>query len=73
MILLSTIVPILILHLPQEQYPQLKDAADDMISQTPMGRMGEPKEISALVAFLCLPAASYLTGQIITANGGLTA
>ncbi|RDX93378.1 Tropinone reductase-like, partial [Mucuna pruriens] len=43
---------------------------DNMVSQTPVGRLGQPKEISALVAFLCLPAASFITGQIITADGG---
>ncbi|XP_014498115.1 tropinone reductase homolog [Vigna radiata var. radiata] len=43
---------------------------EDMISQTPAGRIGEPKDISAIVAFLCLPAASYITGQIIIADGG---
>ncbi|XP_027350343.1 tropinone reductase homolog [Abrus precatorius] len=43
---------------------------DAMVSQTPIGRIGEPKDISSLVAFLCLPAASYITGQIITADGG---
>jgi len=37
-----------------------------------MGRMGEPKEISSLVAFLCLPAASYITGQVIAMDGGYT-
>jgi len=42
------------------------------VSQTPMGRMGEPKEISSLVAFLCLPAASYITGQVIAMDGGYT-
>ncbi|BAT84502.1 Tropinone reductase-like protein [Vigna angularis] len=41
-------------------------------SQTFVGRMGEPEEISALVAFLCLPAASYITGQVIVADGGYT-
>ncbi|WVZ07099.1 hypothetical protein V8G54_020445 [Vigna mungo] len=41
-------------------------------SKTFAGRMGEPKEISALVAFLCLPAASYITGQVIVADGGYT-
>ncbi|KAF7825629.1 tropinone reductase-like protein [Senna tora] len=44
----------------------------DMVSQTPLGRIGEPKEISVLVAFLCLPVASYITGQIIYADGGFT-
>ncbi|KAE9617757.1 putative tropinone reductase I [Lupinus albus] len=51
-------------------------AADEVInevkSKTPVGHIGEPKEISSLVAFLCLPAASYITGQIITLDGGFT-
>ncbi|KAH7542393.1 tropinone reductase homolog At2g29360 [Ziziphus jujuba] len=41
-------------------------------SRTPMGRTGEPKEVSSLVAFLCLPAASYITGQTICIDGGMT-
>ncbi|KAK4268725.1 hypothetical protein QN277_025337 [Acacia crassicarpa] len=43
-----------------------------ILSKVPMGRIGDPKEISAIVAFLCLPAASYITGQIICADGGYT-
>ncbi|KAK7373786.1 hypothetical protein VNO80_07206 [Phaseolus coccineus] len=35
------------------------------------GRIGEPNEVS-LVAFLCLPAASYITGQILCVDGGFT-
>lgn len=41
-------------------------------SRTPLGRPGEPMEVSSLVAFLCLPASSYITGQIICVDGGLT-
>ncbi|CAL8160817.1 unnamed protein product [Prunus armeniaca] len=41
-------------------------------SQTPLGRSGEPEEVAALVSFLCLPAASYITGQTICADGGMT-
>ncbi|KAB1225873.1 hypothetical protein CJ030_MR1G004085 [Morella rubra] len=43
-----------------------------LISRTPIGRAGEPKEVSSLVAFLCLPASAYITGQTICVDGGLT-
>jgi 3-oxoacyl-[acyl-carrier protein] reductase len=37
----------------------------------PVGRMGEPKEIGDLCAFLCSPQAGYLTGQAIVVDGGV--
>ena len=37
----------------------------------PLSRMGEVDEVSALVAFLCGPGASYITGEIIRVDGGL--
>ncbi|KAK7262503.1 hypothetical protein RJT34_30077 [Clitoria ternatea] len=42
------------------------------VSRTPLGRIGEIEEVSSLVAFLCLPAASFITGQTISVDGGLT-
>ncbi|KAH7542403.1 hypothetical protein FEM48_Zijuj02G0069700 [Ziziphus jujuba var. spinosa] len=52
--------------------PYLSDEkfGEAIISRTPFGRVGEPKEVSSVVAFLCLPAASYLTGQTICVDGG---
>ncbi|KAL2898885.1 Senescence-associated protein 13 [Bienertia sinuspersici] len=40
--------------------------------RTPLGRAGEAEEVSALVTFLCMPAASYITGQTICVDGGVT-
>ncbi|KAJ6851012.1 tropinone reductase-like protein-like [Iris pallida] len=38
----------------------------------PLERIGEPNEVASLAAFLCMPAASYITGQVICADGGQT-
>ena len=35
-----------------------------------MGRLGRPEEIASVILFLCSPAASYVTGAIISADGG---
>ncbi|KAG2603151.1 hypothetical protein PVAP13_5KG749850 [Panicum virgatum] len=40
------------------------------MARAPQRRMGEPEEIASLVAFLCMPAATYITGQVICADGG---
>ncbi|MGE5480461.1 MAG: SDR family oxidoreductase [Chloroflexota bacterium] len=41
-----------------------------IIERTPMGRVGQPKEIAGVVAFLAMPAASFVTGESVTADGG---
>ncbi|KAH9605726.1 hypothetical protein KSS87_019439 [Heliosperma pusillum] len=44
----------------------------DIKTRVPLGRGGEANEISSVVAFLCLPAASYVTGQTIFVDGGFS-
>ena len=46
------------------------DYLDEVLLRTPMGRVGEAEEVAAAVAFLCLPAASYITGECIAVDGG---
>ncbi len=44
-----------------------------ILSRTPMGRWGTPQEIAGPVLFLCSPAASFITGTILTVDGGYSA
>ena len=50
-------------ELPEELLPQLAE-------QTPLGRLGTPEDIAAAVAFLADPAAGFITGQVLTCDGG---
>ena len=51
---------------------ELSDEQRDlMLGQIPLGRLGQPEEIAALVAFLCSDAGGYLTGETIHINGGM--
>ncbi|HTE50213.1 MAG TPA: SDR family oxidoreductase [Kofleriaceae bacterium] len=43
-----------------------------ILAATPLGRIAEPREVATVVAFLAMPASSYVTGQCIAVDGGMT-
>lgn len=44
---------------------------EQILPMIPLGRVGEPEEVSGLVSFLCSDRASYITGQVFAINGGV--
>jgi 3-oxoacyl-[acyl-carrier protein] reductase len=40
-------------------------------AQIPLGRLGQPADIAAAVAFLCSPDGAYITGETMHVNGGM--
>lgn len=44
---------------------------EELVKLVPMKRFGKPEEVAELVGFLCSDAAAYITGEVISINGGL--
>jgi NAD(P)-dependent dehydrogenase (short-subunit alcohol dehydrogenase family) len=49
-----------------------EDAYTDIAKSVPIGRAGKPEEIAWEVLWLCSPGASYVVGQALTVDGGMT-
>lgn len=45
---------------------------NEVISRTPMKKIGEPEDVASLATFLCMPASNFTTGQCISVDGGFT-
>jgi tropinone reductase I len=49
-----------------------KSYRDEVISRTPLKKIGKPEDVAGVAAFLCMPAAAWITGQTISVDGGFT-
>lgn len=67
-ITVNTVAPGVVLTDMGKSIPQA--ARDEMIKQIPLGRFGEPQDISNAILFLCSDLASYITGQTLHVSGG---
>jgi 3-oxoacyl-[acyl-carrier protein] reductase len=50
-----------------------EEVLQELIRLTPLRRAGTTAEIAGAVAFLCSPAASFITGEVLVVDGGLSA
>ncbi|HEU5477732.1 MAG TPA: 3-oxoacyl-[acyl-carrier-protein] reductase [Gaiellaceae bacterium] len=48
-----------------------EEAKAAMLGNTPLGRLGEPKDVAGAVRFLCSDEASFITGDVLLVDGGL--
>ena len=48
-----------------------EEAKQAMLQQTPLGRLGDPRDVAGVVRFLCSDEASFVTGEVLLVDGGL--
>ena len=67
---ISVVTPIFGKTNPLEE--AVDEFAKDVVGKVPMKRFGQPEEVAGVVVFLAWQDASYITGQTIVVDGGLT-
>jgi NAD(P)-dependent dehydrogenase (short-subunit alcohol dehydrogenase family)/3-oxoacyl-(acyl-carrier-protein) synthase len=55
-----------------DRFPDAESLQRTIAGATPLGRLGEPRELAEVVAFLASDRASWMTGQLVLADGGLS-
>ena len=55
-----------------KMFPNYDDLVADVVSRTPMGRIGTAEEIADVVVFLCTDQSRWITGQVLTVDGGFS-
>ena len=48
-----------------------EEATAAMLTNTPLGRLGDPEDVAGAVRFLCSDAAAFITGDVVLVDGGL--
>jgi NAD(P)-dependent dehydrogenase (short-subunit alcohol dehydrogenase family) len=48
------------------------DRLEKILARTPLGRVGKPEEVASLAAYLAMDKSSYITGQNISVDGGMS-
>ena len=55
-----------------KMFPFFDEFKKEVLKRTPGGRIGKPEDLARVVAFLCSPESSWIVGQTLTADGGLS-
>ena len=59
-------------YIATDMTADLPDATrDQILGATPLGRLGTPEDVAGVVSFLCSDAAGFITGSVISIDGGL--